>query len=108
MLDTIVDKINGYLDDNVDDESDASYYKRGKWDNFEDDEDASTNVFVLPEFKKSGTSEKAESEMLESGEKSTSPKKKFFSKFRSRKGGVSAWRRVTFGVDCPTANYLLQ
>ena len=68
MLDTIVDKINGYLDDNVDDESDASYYKRGKWDNFEDDEDASTNVFVLPEFKKSGTSEKTESEMMESME----------------------------------------
>jgi len=105
MLDTIVDKINGYLDDNVDDESDASYYKRGKWDNFEDDEDASTNVFVLPEFKKSGTSEKTESEMMESMEKTTpAPKKKFFSKFRSRKGGVLAWRHLTFGVDCPTTN----
>lgn len=88
VLDTIDDQINGCLeDDNVDDEGDASYYER---DNFEDDEDVSTDVFVLPEFKKSGTSEKAESEMLESGEKSTSPKKKFFSKFRSRKGGVSA------------------
>jgi len=88
VLDTIDDQINGCLeDDNVDDEGDASYYER---DNYEDDEDVSTDVFVLPEFKKSGTSEKAESEMLESGEKSTSPKKKFFSKFRSRKGGVSA------------------
>jgi hypothetical protein len=79
----IVDKINGCLDDNVDDESDASYYKRGKQDNFEDDEDASTNVFVLPEFKKSGTSKKTESEMMDSMKKTTpAPKKKFFSKFQ--------------------------
>lgn len=85
VLDTIDDKINGCLeDDNVDDGSESSSCKQ---DDLDDDEDVSTNIFVLPDPKRAVTTPKTSASETTSNSYLPS-RKKLFSKFRMKKGGT--------------------
>jgi len=85
VLDTIDDKINGCLeDDNVDDGSESSSCKQ---DDLDDDEDVSTNIFVLPDPKRAVTTPKTSASETTSNSYLPS-RKKLFPKFRMKKGGT--------------------